>query len=176
MTISCIMSEEMRVKMLAVNGRYSKKMFDLFFDKMYNEYVEKMRAQRLTPVSLAFIGDAVHTLYVRECIAEQSDGVVGTLHAAASRLVNAKCQAAVLDELIASGALTAEEADVARRAKNAHLHSRAKAASPDDYHKATALEAVIGYLHVSGEAERERELMKRCVETGLRLAAKQDKN
>ena len=147
-------------------------MFDLFFDKMYNEYVEKTRAQRLTPVSLAFIGDAVHTLYVREYLATQSDGVVGTLHAAASRLVNAKCQAKIYDELIASGALSDEEADVARRAKNAHLHSRAKAASPDDYHRATALEAVIGYLHVSGDVERERELLELCVEIGLRAAAK----
>ena len=147
-------------------------MFDLFFDKMYNEYVEKTRAQRLTPVSLAFIGDAVHTLFVREYVAAQSDGVVGTLHAAASRLVNAKCQAKVLDELIASMALTEEESDVARRAKNAHLHSRAKAASPDDYHKATALEAVIGHLHVTGQLEREKELLDKCVEIGLSLNAK----
>lgn len=162
--------------MVESNGCYGEKMFDLFFDKMYNEYVEKTRAQRLTPVSLAFIGDAVHTLYVREYIAGQSDGVVGTLHAAASRLVNAKCQAAVLDELMAKGVFTDEEADVARRAKNAHLHSRAKAASPDDYHKATALEAVIGYLHVSGETERENELLKLLVETGLLVAAKRDNN
>lgn len=141
---------------------------------MYNEYVEKTRAQRLTPVSLAFIGDAVHTLFVREYVVEHSDGVVGTLHNAASRLINAKCQAAVLDELIKAGELSDEEADVARRAKNAHLHSRAKAASPDDYHKATALEAVIGYLHVSGEAKREQELLKRCVQIGLRANGKQD--
>ena len=158
--------------MLESNGRYGEKMFDLFFDKMYNEHVEKTRAQRLTPVSLAFIGDAVHTLYVREYLAEQSDGVVGTLHAAASRLVNAKCQANVLDELIKAGELSDEEKDVARRAKNAHLHSRAKAASPDDYHKATALEAVIGYLHVSGEAKREKELLQRCVDIGLSLGKK----
>ena len=149
-------------------------MFDLFFDKMYNEYVEKTRAQRLTPAQLAFIGDAVHTLYVREYITDTSDGVVGTLHSAASRLVNAKCQAKVLDELLSSGALTDEETDVARRAKNAHLHSRAKAASPDDYHKATALEAVIGFVHVSGNLEREKELLGRCVKIGLIVGA--DKN
>ncbi|MCH5155608.1 MAG: ribonuclease III [Clostridiales bacterium] len=134
--------------------------------------MEKTRAQRLTPVELAFIGDAVHTLYVRECVTESTDSVVGTLHAASSRLVNAKCQAAVLDELVANGMLTDDEADVARRAKNAHLHSRAKAATPDDYHKATALEAVIGYVHVSGDTERERELLKQCVDIGLRVGAR----
>lgn len=147
-------------------------MFDLFFDKMYNVNVEKTRAQRLTPVQLAFIGDAVHTLYVREYVTEATDGVVGTLHAAASRLVNAKSQAKVLDELAANGFFTDEESDVARRAKNAHLHSRAKTASPDDYHKATALEAVIGYVHATGNAEREKELLARCLDIGLSAGAK----
>ena len=147
-------------------------MFDFFFDKMYNEYVENVTVQRLTPVGLAFIGDAVHTLYVREYVTAASDGVVGTLHTAASRLVNAKCQAAVLDELIRTGAFTDGEADIARRAKNAHLHSRAKTASPDDYHKATALEAVIGYVHVSGNVERERELLEQCVQIGLRVSGR----
>ena len=141
-------------------------MFDLFFDKMYNDCVEKARIQRLTPVGLAFIGDAVHTLYVREYLATASDGVVGTLHTAASRLVNAKSQAAVMDELMSSGFLTPDEEDVARRAKNAHLHSRAKAASLTDYHKATALEAVIGYVHVSGDAEREKALLELCLKIG----------
>ncbi|MDE5593717.1 MAG: ribonuclease III [Clostridiales bacterium] len=134
--------------------------------------MEKTVVQRLTPVGLAFIGDAVHTLYVREYVTTASDGVVGTLHTAASRLVNAKCQAAVLDELMANNALYPDEADVARRAKNAHLHSRAKTASPDDYHKATALEAVIGYVHASGDAERERELLRQCVDIGLKVTAK----
>lgn len=148
-------------------------MFDLFFDKMYNDYVEKTRIQRLTPVGLAFIGDAVHTLYVREYLVTATDGVVGTLHTAASRLVNAKCQAAVLDELIAKDVLTEDEAEVMRRAKNAHLHSRAKAASLTDYHKATALEAVIGYVHVTGDKAREQALLEQCVQIGLELSKPQ---
>lgn len=146
-------------------------MFDLLFDKMYNKIVDYTRAQRLTPAGLAFIGDAVHTLYVREYLASASDGVVGTLHTAASRLVNAKCQAAVLDELVAAGILTESELDVARRAKNAHLHTRAKA-GPTDYHKATALEAVIGYVHVSGDVLREKELLEKSVQIGMRVSAK----
>ncbi|MDE6402009.1 MAG: ribonuclease III, partial [Clostridiales bacterium] len=102
---------------------------------MYNKNVEKFGADRLTPVGLAFVGDAVHTLYVRERMVTELDGVVGTLHTAAARRVNAKAQAAVFDELIRRGFFTDEEADVARRAKNAHLHSRTKSASSTDYHK-----------------------------------------
>ncbi|MCH5165005.1 MAG: hypothetical protein J1G01_01210 [Clostridiales bacterium] len=126
--------------------------------------MEKLRAERLTPVGLAFIGDAVHTLYVRERVLESSDGVIGTLHTAASRQVNARAQAAVFDELIERGVFTDEEADVARRAKNAHLHSRSKTATPTDYHKATALEAVIGFVHISGDTEREKYLLDLCAE------------
>lgn len=139
-------------------------MFDLLYVKLYNRTVEKDRVQRLTPVELAFIGDAVYTLYMRERVIISSAGVIGTLHTAVSRLVNATAQAAVLDKLYAKEILTEDELDTARRAKNAHLHSRTKAATVGDYHKATALEAVIGYVHVSGDAEREKYLLELCAE------------
>lgn len=139
-------------------------MFDLLYVKLYNRTVEKDRVQRLTPVELAFIGDAVYTLYMRERVIINSAGVIGTLHTAVSRLVNATAQAAVLDKLYAKGIMTEDELDTARRAKNAHLHSRTKAATVGDYHKATALEAVIGYVHVSGDAEREKYLLELCAE------------
>ena len=117
---------------------------------------------RLTPVSLAFIGDAVYTLFMRERTVSDTDCVVGTLHTAVTRLVNAGKQAYVFDKLAESGFLNAEEEDVARRAKNAHLHSRAKTASIEDYHKATALEAVIGYVHLSGDDRRKEALLELC--------------
>lgn len=124
------------------------------------------RADRLTPVGLAFIGDAVYTLRVREHILSTNDSVVGTLHTAATRLVNARSQAVAYDTLVSANAFTEAEADVARRAKNAHLHSRTKAASAPDYHKATALEAVIGYLYLTGETERLDAIISRCIALG----------
>lgn len=117
-------------------------------------------------MGLAFIGDAVFTLYAREQALLHSDSVVGTLHTAVTKTVNAKAQAAMFDALIESGELTDSEADVARRAKNAHLHSRAKAASVTDYHKATALEAIIGYVHLSGDKAREQYLLELCMKLG----------
>lgn len=115
----------------------------------------------LTPVSLAFIGDAVHTLYVRERAVE-AERPSGTLHTAAAKRVNASAQSRVYDELVARSVFTAEETEIARRAKNAHLHSRAKSASVGDYHKATALEAVIGYVHLKGDVSREKQLLELC--------------
>ena len=125
--------------------------------------MENTRTERLTPVELAFIGDAVYTLYVRERLVSSSDAVVGTLHTATTGYVNAGRQAAVYDALCNGGLLTDVELDIGRRAKNAHLHSRAKAASIGDYHKATALEAIIGYVHLSGDADREKQLLELCV-------------
>lgn len=112
----------------------------------------------LTPTALAFVGDAVHTLYIRRRTVECGYGQY-TLHQQTSKYVNARSQAAVFDALIETNALNADELEIARRAKNAHLHSRAKAASPADYHKATAFESVIGYLEMTGAAERRDELL-----------------
>ncbi|MBD5132546.1 MAG: Mini-ribonuclease 3 [Clostridiales bacterium] len=124
--------------------------------------METSRIDRLTPVALAFIGDAVYTLYVRERVCAEHDGVTGTLHTMVSAVVNANMQAAVFGALCESGELTEEESDIARRAKNAHLHSRAKAADSTAYHKATALEAILGFVHLSGDGEREKSLLDKC--------------
>ncbi len=120
----------------------------------YNEYVKETEVSLLTPTTLAFIGDAVHTLYVRKRVVCGIDSPSGTLHVAVSRFVNAKAQAAVFDELVACGALDENEQEIARRAKNAHLQTRTKAASSSDYHKATAFEAVLGYNELMQNAAR----------------------
>lgn len=121
---------------------------------------------RLSPTALAFIGDAVHTLYIRKAVIDRAAGA--TLHVVASEHCNASAQAAVLDELIKRNVLTEDELDMARRARNAHLHSRTKASSAE-YHKATALEAVIGMLELSGDEARKLELLALCAEiSGLK--------
>lgn len=132
--------------------------------EMYNINVDKNRVEMLPPASLAFIGDAVYTLYVRRRVVSDSDGVSGTLHTECTKYVNAKAQAAVFDALVAADTLTQAESEIARRAKNAHLHSRAKTATSVDYHKATALEAVIGYLYLSGEVDRLDKVLDLCAE------------
>ncbi len=127
----------------------------------------------LAPTAHAFVGDAVHTLFVRSSILE-SGGATSTLHRAASAYCNAKAQSAVYERLAESGALTPEEAEIARRAKNAHLHSRAKTATSFDYHQATALEAVLGWLYLSGEHERLNQLLALIAELSGLSADKND--
>lgn len=128
----------------------------------YNMCVDKTHADRLTPTALAFLGDAAYALYIRKRLVEKTDDVCGTLHVKATKFVNAKAQAAAFDALEAQGVFTDEEKEIARRAKNAHLHAHTKAASVADYHRATALEAVIGWLEAVGDEARRDNILKLC--------------
>lgn len=125
-------------------------------------HVDKTHAERLTPTALAFIGDAAYALYIRTRLVENTDDVCGTLHLKATKFVNAVAQAAAFDALDSDGVFTDEEREIARRAKNAHLHTHTKAASIADYHRATALEAVVGWLEIIGERERRDEILRLC--------------
>lgn len=124
-----------------------------FFPEMSRE-----QAKMLSPLSLAFVGDAVYTLYAREKVIAASDAKNGALHAEAIKIVRAAGQAVSADAII--GMLTEEEAGVFRRAKNAKTHSVAKHATLSDYKKATAFEALIGYLYLSGQEDRLKFLLK----------------
>lgn len=124
-----------------------------FFPEMSSE-----QAKMLSPLSLAFVGDAVYTLYAREKVIADSDAKNGVLHVKAVKIVKASGQAESADAII--NLLTEEELGVFRRAKNTKAHSVAKHATLSDYKKATAFEALIGYLYLSGQEDRLKFLLK----------------
>ena len=113
--------------------------------------------QRLNGLQLAYIGDTVYDLFVRTDIMEKHDESVQKLHKRAVMRVNAAAQARAFD--LIEGMLTEEEHDVARRARNAHSRPP-KNQNPGDYSRATALEALCGYLYLSGRKERLKELFE----------------
>ncbi|MBQ9963516.1 MAG: ribonuclease III [Clostridia bacterium] len=105
----------------------------------------------ISPLNLAFVGDGVYDLMVRErlvCLANRPNK---DLHQLAVKQVRAEAQAAALDKLMPL--LSEEEAAVYRRGRNAHT-SRSGGA----YHKATGLEALFGYLYLAGRLDRVQEL------------------
>ena len=106
-------------------------------------------------LELAYIGDALYDLYVREHLIAHG-GRVRNLHRHAVALVCAHAQAEALTRV--EGMLTEAEAGVVRRARNAK-QSPPRNADPAEYHRATALEAVIGYLYVTGQRERMNQLL-----------------
>jgi ribonuclease-3 family protein len=102
-------------------------------------------------LALAHVGDAVFELLVRVHLAS-SGGKNGSLHRAAVEMVNASAQAGDMEKLLPF--LTGEEAEVFRRGRNVKVHSVPKHARLGDYHAATGLEALFGYLYLLGRRER----------------------
>lgn len=113
-------------------------------------------AAQINPVTLAFVGDAVHSLYVRERLTLEVGGKSSVLQRASVKIVSAKGQSAFFDKVFPI--LTEAEADVFRRGKNAKKGTKSKSASQAEYNRATGFEAVIGYLYLIGETERIKEL------------------
>ena len=114
--------------------------------------------RELNPLQMAYVGDTVHDLYVRSMLLSRGM-TVGKMHRQAVRMVSAGAQARMLERIEPD--LTENEADVARRGRNSQAkHAAPKNADPADYAHATALEALWGYLYLSGQNQRLDELMK----------------
>lgn len=116
-----------------------------------------MDIQQMNALELAFVGDAVYELLVRENIAKSINSNPNTLHKMAVEYVRAEAQSAALR--VIEPLFTETEANIARRGRNSTKVTVPKSASPRDYRAATALEAVFGYLHLSGQTARINELM-----------------
>ena len=105
----------------------------------------------LSPLTLAFVGDGVYELMVRETLACQANRPNGMLHKLSVSKVRAEAQSAAMETLLPL--LTEEETAVYRRGRNAHTPR-----ADSDYHRATGLEALFGYLYLCGNIPRIREL------------------
>ena len=118
----------------------------------FGEIMDSQKANNLNPIVLAFVGDAVYSLFVREKLTFQSDCKTGELNIKATAEVNASAQASFLKDIL--DLLTEEELMVFKRARNAKKTTRAKHASICEYNIATGFEAVLGYLYLVGNYDR----------------------
>lgn len=119
--------------------------------------MQKEEVKRIHPVTLAFIGDAFFSLYVREKLVAQGEAKPVLYQKAAAAVVSAKGQNELLQKI--EPLFSEEEADVFRRARNAKKGSKAKHASVTEYNRSTGVEAVIGYLYLTGNVKRAEELL-----------------
>ena len=114
--------------------------------------MESKTLKQLNTDALAYIGDSVYEVFVRERVLESGTVKAANLHRASTKYVKAKAQAEVIRTMFDS--LTEEEQRLVKRARNHRYNSKAKNADPVTYKWATAFEALIGYLHLAGEEER----------------------
>jgi len=116
----------------------------------------------MSPLTWAYIGDAVYELYIRNHLIEKTNLKPNKLHREAIKYVKASAQARTLENL--QEILTDEEKEIVRRGRNTENHHLPKNANPADYMYATAFEALIGYLYLTKQEERLNELLKRILE------------
>ncbi|MBR2929494.1 MAG: ribonuclease III [Oscillospiraceae bacterium] len=112
--------------------------------------------REISSIGLAHLGDAVYELLVRAWLCEQGKATGKGLHRATVEMVKAPAQAARVERILPL--LSEEEMGVFRRGRNANVHNIPRNASRSDYQKATALEALFGYLYLQNKQERINEL------------------
>ena len=115
-----------------------------------------------SPLTLAYIGDAIYDLVIRTIVVERANRPANKLHKMVIRYVNAGMQAQMIMAL--EEELTEEEKAVYHRGRNAKSYTSAKNASIADYRKATGLEALFGYLYLQGKMDRLLMLVHRAFE------------
>lgn len=112
----------------------------------------------LNPISLAFLGDAVYEVLVREHLALMGDRPPEQLHKLAVSFVSATAQYEAMQRLMPI--LSEDELSAFKRGRNAKVSHIPKGASPAKYHAATGFEALFGYLYLTGQNDRMREIFK----------------
>ena len=118
--------------------------------------LSEKEARMYSPLTLAFLGDAVYSLLVRNMLALSANKPTGKLHKESITYVNAAFQAQAIKELLPH--LNENEEYIFKRGRNAHSAHSPKNQSDADYRYATGLETLYGYLYLCGETERIKEI------------------
>ena len=116
----------------------------------------KAQIDAISNLGLAHMGDCVYEMLVRSYLCAEGNKTVAQLHKQTITMVKATYQAAFVDKMLPL--LTEDEMTYYRRGKNSHVHAVPKSATPAQYAKATGLEAMFGYLFLSGQKERANEI------------------
>ena len=127
-------------------------------DNYFEMNMPKKEIDAISNIGLAHMGDCVYEILVRAHLCAQGRKTVQQLHQQTIQMVKATYQARFVDKMLPI--LTEEELTYDRRGKNAHPHGVPQSATPAEYSKATGLEALFGYLFLSGQKERANEIFQ----------------
>ena len=121
---------------------------------MFNlgDTIKKEKALNMNAITLAFVGDAVYSLYTREKLAFSSDLKANEMNKAVTNEVRASSQAVFIDQLLP--VLSEEELMIYKRGRNSKKTTKSKSATVREYNMSTGFEAVLGYLYITGQVER----------------------
>ncbi len=123
-------------------------------------FIDKdVNAKQLSPLNLAFIGDCIYEILVREMLVTNANRPVNDLHKESVKFVSAKAQTEAFEKI--RGILTEEETAIYKRGRNAKVGHSPKSATEGEYHCATGVEALFGYLYLTEQTDRIKELFSK---------------
>ena len=123
------------------------------------------KVNTMSPLTWAYIGDAVYELYIRNHLIETTNLKPNKLHIESIKYVKASSQSKILENI--QEFLTEEEKEIVRRGRNTENHHLPKNANLRDYTYATAFEALIGYLYLSKQEERLKQILQKVIELNI---------
>lgn len=123
--------------------------------------MNEKEVEQLSPLVLAYIGDAVYEVFIRTLIVSRSHAPVHKLHHQSIDFVKAKAQSDIIHRILDS--LSQEEQDVVRRGRNAKSGTIPKNADVTEYKYATGFESLIGYLYLKQQFERLLQVLEMCI-------------
>jgi ribonuclease-3 family protein len=125
--------------------------------------MNEKQAKLLNGIALAYIGDAVYEVAVRDFLLSSGLTRPNELQKAAVKFVSARAQAALIDKMLLEDFLSADEFAIFKRGRNAHSKTTAKNTDVLTYRISTGFEAVVGYLHLTQQAARLQEFLDYCL-------------
>lgn len=123
---------------------------------------ENVNAKQLSPLNLAFVGDAIYEILVREMLVCNANRPVNDLHRESVKYVSAQAQTAAFEKI--KDILTEEETAQFKRGRNAKVGHSPKSATDAEYHTSTGIEALFGYLYLAEQQGRIKELFGIIIE------------
>ena len=124
-----------------------------------------IEAKQLSPLNLAFIGDCIYEILVRETLVAQANRPVNDLHRESVKFVSAKAQTQAYEKI--KDLLCEEETAQFKRGRNAKTGHSPKSATGAEYHTATGMEALFGYLYLTEQTDRIKELFTVIIKNEL---------
>ena len=122
---------------------------------------EQIDIETMSPLIWAYVGDSVYELYIRAHLVDTTKLKPHKLHMASIKYVKAAAQAEILEKI--KEELTEKEQEIVRRGRNAENHHIPKNATVQEYSYSTAFEALIGYLYLTKQDERLKEILNKCL-------------
>lgn len=130
-------------------------------EKLIERRKEKIEVDTMSPLIWAYVGDSVYELYIRTHLTNITKMKPHQLHIKSIRYVKAGAQADILEKLMEH--LTEQEKEIVKRGRNAENHHLPKNATVQEYMYSTAFEALIGYLYLTRQDERLKEILEMCI-------------